>query len=178
MSNDLSPSGSRWEPFSSPRPVLAHPDDRPDDRPEGVITDDRAEARAPHPVYDITSTPTHAVAGPPGRKGVRRAVVLVAAAAGLVLAGGAGGYAIGHATGGTTAAGIDGGAGGFGGDRHRVGGKAPGDGQGGLGVPDGGALPQGGTGTGGTGTGTDTGGTGSGAGTGTATTTATSGLSA
>lgn len=159
MSNDLSASGSRWEPFSSPRPVLAHPDDRPD----GAITPvDRTGARAAHPVHDITSTATHAVArsaGPPGRKAVRRTVVLVAAAAGLVLAGGAGGYAIGHATGGTSAVGIGGtgglgGAGGFGGERHRVGGQAPGDGQG-LGAPGGGAVPQAGTGgTGGTGTGT------------------------
>ncbi|GAA2892536.1 hypothetical protein GCM10010472_58830 [Pseudonocardia halophobica] len=170
MSNDLSSSGSRWEPFSSPRPVLAHPD--------GPITpDDHSENRAPHPVYDITSTATHAVAGPSGRKGVRRTVVLVAAAAGLVLAGGAGGYAIGHATGGTPAAGIDGGTsglGGFGGERHRLGGQAPGDGQG-LGTPGDGALPQGGTGTGGTGTGA---GTGSGSGSSTGTTGTTTGLSA
>ncbi|WP_433505725.1 hypothetical protein ACQP04_04065 [Pseudonocardia halophobica] len=87
MSNDLSSSGSRWEPFSSPRPVLAHPDDRPDG---AIAPDDRTEVRAPHPAHDITSTATHAVAGPPGRKGVRRTVVLVAAAAGLVLAGGSG----------------------------------------------------------------------------------------
>jgi hypothetical protein len=168
VSNDLSPSGSRWEPFSSPRPVLTHPGQR-----EGAAPD-HTEGRAAHPVYDITSDPTstavHPVAAPrPGRPGVRRTVVLVAAAVGLVLAGGAGGYAIGHATAGTGAPGIDGGAGGagapggaggFGGERHRLGGQGFGDGStqgGGFGTPDGGTS----SGTGSTGSGTSSG-TGSG----------------
>lgn len=142
MSNDLSPSGSRWEPFSSPRPVLAHPDDRPEHAdPTTPAFDDPTDVRAAPPVHDITPT-THPVpAGPPGgRRAVRRTVVLVATTAGLLLAGGAGGYALGHATAGPgDTAGITGATGGFGGERHRF------DGQGldGQGLGDGG--PQGGT---------------------------------
>ncbi|MFR9805435.1 hypothetical protein ACL02T_24585 [Pseudonocardia sp. RS010] len=128
MSNDVSPSGSRWEPLSSPHPVLSRPD-----QPAGTVpARERAGSEAPHPVYDITSAALQPVTPePPARRtGLRRTVVLAAAAAGFVLAGGVGGYAIGHAAAAPPATGIDGvagavgslgGPGGPGGERHHLG---------------------------------------------------------
>lgn len=95
--NDIPSSGSRWEPTDSdpnrPVPPTDGPAAGPAPAAGGAATEHLTTPMAHGPV------PTSGAPARPGR--LRRRSALAAAGVGLVLAGGLGGFAIGHAIAGT-----------------------------------------------------------------------------
>jgi hypothetical protein len=161
VSDDPKPhSGSRWEPTpDEPETAVGSDDTGPDDtaRPDRAA-DQTGETATPA----TADTPTEAIsaavepgAGEPGRQlGWRRPVLLAAAAVGLVIGSGLGGFMIGQATAnGPTRIGLVGDAGDYG--THRGGPFGPGGARGEGFTPRGGNPAPDDTGTQSPGTGAD-----------------------